>query len=97
VIAEQIREAIGDVEGVKRWVDNDVAVGDEAIRVHADALERALAKLEGAADTAERLAEELDANETERRLSDAETKLEELEEAVQDIAARQRGTKGGTS
>lgn len=40
-----IRKAKEDVRQVKRWIDNDIAAGDDVIQVHADALERALANL----------------------------------------------------
>lgn len=57
VIEQLVREGIADVDEVKRWIDNDVEAGDEAIRVHADALERVGAKFEEAAQEAARLHE----------------------------------------
>jgi hypothetical protein len=38
------------MRGVKAWIDNDIAAGDDAIQVHSDALRDAIGLLEGIDD-----------------------------------------------
>lgn len=42
---ELIGRAASEVEEVKRWIDNEIAAGDDVIVVHADRLANALADL----------------------------------------------------
>jgi hypothetical protein len=57
MVEQQIREGLDELAPVKRWIENDIEAGDDMIQVHADSLERAVAKFEQAAETARRLAE----------------------------------------
>lgn len=54
-IAQLIEEATAEVQEVKRWIDNDIEAGDEAITIHQQSLERGLAKLEEAKERLEAL------------------------------------------
>jgi hypothetical protein len=55
MIEQLVREGLAEIDGVKRWIDNDIDAGDEAITIHAEALARAREKFEAAAAEAARL------------------------------------------
>jgi hypothetical protein len=55
MIEQLIKEGVAEVAEVKRWIDNDIEAGDEAIRIHADALARAEEKFDQAMDIARQL------------------------------------------